>query len=181
LLQIFAQRLVELGPQGTTELHLFEQAAVAEEFLRIRCEEHPRERVAVQGLPHEKREYALGITRAEALVADTGGLVIDMSGRADGRPMMLAETHVVVARPSQIVPTVAHAIVTRSVKRKTKTWGGYQVIVTGPSRTADVEKVLVIPAHGPKRLVVVLCEEPFDLARLLTDSPRETAEHVESP
>ncbi|HPB95453.1 MAG TPA: LUD domain-containing protein, partial [Polyangiaceae bacterium] len=67
---------------------------------------------------------------------------------------------------SQIVPTVAHALVARSVKRKSGAWGDYQVLVTGPSRTADVEKVLVIPAHGPRKLVVVLCEEPVDLSSL---------------
>jgi L-lactate dehydrogenase complex protein LldG len=32
----------------------------------------------------------------------------------------------------------------------------YTVLVTGPSRTADIEKELVIPAHGPRELVVVL-------------------------
>jgi len=167
LLRTFEQRLLELGPEGTTELHVFERALVAEEFLRIRCEGHPPDRVAVQGRTTEKREYALGITRAELLIAETGGLVIDMASRAEGRPIMLAETHIVVARPSQLVPTVAHAMVTRSIKRKSRAWGDYQVVVTGPSRTADVEKVLVIPAHGPKRLVVVLCEELVDLGAVV--------------
>lgn len=166
LLHAFQQRITELGPDGTTEVQIFDRADVALEFLRIRIDETPPEQVLVEGEPSEKREYALGITSAVMLIADTGGVVLDLAKRSDGRASTLAETHVVVARPSQIVPSVAHALVARTVKRKSGAWGDYQVIVTGPSRTADVEKVLVIPAHGPRRLVVVLCEEPVDLGML---------------
>ncbi|HQK20360.1 MAG TPA: LUD domain-containing protein, partial [Polyangiaceae bacterium] len=166
LLPLFQQRMLELGPENTSEIQLFDAALVAEEYLRIRMEEHDPHTIAIQGETTEKREYTLGITRAEMLIADTGGVLVDMRDRSQGHPIMLAETHIVVARPSQIVPTVAHALVARSVKRKSGAWGDYQVLVTGPSRTADVEKVLVIPAHGPRKLVVVLCEEPVDLSSL---------------
>ena len=166
LLRTFQQRIVELGPEGASEVQLFDQAEVALEFLRIRMGESPADQVLVQGEPSEKREYAVGITSAVMLIADTGGIVLDLPKRSDGRPSTLAETHIVVAQPSQLVPSVAHALVARTIKRKSSAWSDYQVIVTGPSRTADVEKVLVIPAHGPRRLVVVLCEEPVDLSLL---------------
>ena len=165
-IDLFRDRIAQLGPEGESEVHLFEKAAIAVEFLRIRIEEHPADQVIVAGESPKKREFALGVTDAVMLIADTGGIVLDHPSRAAGWASMLVETHVVVARPSQIVPTVAHALVARRVKRKAGAWHDVQVIVTGPSRTADVEKVLVIPAHGPRRLVVVLCEEPVDLATL---------------
>ncbi len=165
-LQLFQERLAELGPDGTSEVQIFDRADVALEFLRIRADEVPPDRVIVEGQPSEKREYALGITSGVLLIANSGGIVLDLPKRTDGRPSTLAETHIVVARPSLIVPSVAHALVARGIKRKSGSWGDYQVIVTGPSRTADVEKVLVIPAHGPRRLVVVLCDEPVDLGQL---------------
>lgn len=171
LLGTFQQRMAQLGPDGASEVQIFHQAAVAKEFLRIRVQDHPPDDVLVQGEPPTKRDYVLGITFAVMLIADTGGIVLDLPERRDGWPAMLARTHVVVARPSQIVPSIAHALVARKVKRKSRAWSDYQVFVTGPSRTADVEKVLVIPAHGPQRLVVVLCEEPVDLASLRTTDP----------
>lgn len=166
MLQLFQERVAELGPDGTSEVQIFDRAEVAEEFIRIRIEETPADQVIIEGEPSKKREYLLGISSAAQLIADTGGIVIDLPKRSDGRVATLAETHVVVARPSQMVPTVAHALVARAVRRKSGAWSGYQVIVTGPSRTADVEKVLVIPAHGPRKLVVVLCEQPLDLGSL---------------
>jgi hypothetical protein len=165
-LDLFRERVAQLGPEGESEVHVFDTAGIAVEFLRIRMEEHSSDQVIVAGEAPKKREYALGVTSAVMLVADTGGIVLDHPARSAARASTLVETHVVVARPSQIVPTVAHALVARRVKRKAGAWHDVQVIVTGPSRTADVEKVLVIPAHGPRRLVVVLCEEAVDLASL---------------
>ena len=164
LLQTFRQRIEELGPDGTTEIHAFDDPSVAAEFVRIRCDEHPRDRLGGVGHTLEKREYSLGVSRAAALIADTGGIVFDMNVRSLAYPIMLSETHLVLAKPSQLVASIPDAIALRTIMRKTDKWGDYQIIVTGPSRTADVEKVLVIPAHGPRRLVVVLCEGDVDLA-----------------
>lgn len=166
LAALFAQRIAELGPSGESELHRFARPQDALAFLRARMDVSPPEAVLIAGEPSEKRGYELGITYASALIAETGGIVLDLPDRALGRASTLVETHIVVALPSQLVPTLADAIEMRKRLRATEEWSGYQVIVTGPSRTADVEKVLVIPAHGPRRLVVVLCDEPVDLARL---------------
>jgi len=166
LLERFARRLAELGPGGESELHRFSHAREAVEFLRKRMEGIDPAGILISGQASDKRGYELGVTPAAALIADTGGVVLDLPDRTLGRASTLVETHIVVASPSQIVATLADAIELRWRMRRSEAWSGYQVIVTGPSRTADVEKVLVIPAHGPRRLVVVLCEEQVDLAAL---------------
>lgn len=68
------------------------------------------------------------------------------------------ETHIVIARINQIVGELKDAIV--AVKKKYA--GGLPsmlTVVTGPSRTADIEKTLVMGAHGPKELYVMLIDE----------------------
>jgi len=56
----------------------------------------------------------------------------------------------------------------RAEKRVRGDWYDVQVLATGPSRTADIEKTLVIPAHGPRRMVIVLCDEPLEPEALVT-------------
>ncbi len=163
---LFAKRLAELGPEGETELHCFDRADQAIAFLRDAIAALPPEAVIIRGEPSEKRGYELGITPATLLIADTGGVLMDLPDRSFGRASTLAETHLVVASAALLVPTFSDAIAARSRMLATQACGGYQVIVTGPSRTADVEKVLVIPAHGPRKLIVVLCDDPIDLLSL---------------
>lgn len=160
----FALRLQELGPSGETELHHFPTSAQALAFLRGRLTGVPPKTLLVQGEPSEKRDYQVGITSAALLLADSGGVVLDLRTREQGRTSTLVETHFVVAESSKLVGSLADLFEARSTMRASGAWGDYQVVVTGPSRTADIEKVLVIPAHGPQRLVVVLCDEPVDVA-----------------
>ncbi|MBI5532598.1 MAG: LUD domain-containing protein [Deltaproteobacteria bacterium] len=162
----FRKRLKELGPSGETELHCFATAVEARHFLRKLMEVHPPEAVLVEGERSTKKDYALGITSAALWIADTGGLLLDLKERAAGRASTLVDTHVVVAHKDAHVDTLAEAMRERVRRRAGRSWGDYQVIVTGPSRTADIEKVLVIPAHGPRRLIVVICDEVVSLKSL---------------
>ena len=65
---------------------------------------------------------------------------------------------VVVARGEQLaehLPAAWAEIVRRAADPQAR---GEMVLVTGPSRTADIEKILILGVHGPKRLIVLLVE-----------------------
>jgi L-lactate utilization protein LutB len=162
----FARRLAELGPAGETEYHRFARAGELRAFLRERLVGTDPAALIVDGERPERRDYAVGITGAAALVADTGGVVVDPASREAALASLLVDTHVVVADPSRFVEGVAELHRLRAEKRARGEWGGLQVVATGPSRTADIEKTLVIPAHGPRRMIVLLCDEPVDPATL---------------
>ena len=97
------------------------------------------------------RECDLGVTSCDCLVAQTGSVIVSTVS-AGGRALsVLAPTHLVIARREQIVPDLATAMALLR-KRYDKNWPSALSVITGPSRTADIEKILVMGAHGPKRL-----------------------------
>jgi len=71
---------------------------------------------------------------------------------------VLPPVHVVVATMDQLL-TDLDAAVKFVRKRYGDQLPSTLSVVTGPSRTADIEKILVLGAHGPKRLVVLMLPE----------------------
>lgn len=94
-----------------------------------------------------------GITECDALVAQTGSVLVT-SRSAGGRALsVLPPHHIVLARRAQLVADLPEAFTL--LKR---TYGsGYPSFIsfiTGPSRTGDIERILVLGAHGPKKLTI---------------------------
>jgi L-lactate dehydrogenase complex protein LldF len=94
-----------------------------------------------------------GLTGALGVIADTGTLVLP-SGK--GRPLsasLLPEIHIAVIRASQIVRSLEEALQMKEVREAASV-----VLISGPSRTADIEMTLTIGVHGPKELIVYMVE-----------------------
>jgi len=98
-----------------------------------------------------------GLTGCEVLVAQTGGIMVSVES-AGGRALsVLPPHHIVIARTSQMVPDLTAAF--EFVKQKYgKQFPSFISFITGPSRTGDIERILVLGAHGPKRLTVFLID-----------------------
>lgn len=99
----------------------------------------------------------VGITLCEALVARNGSIILSNAGMAGRRLSIYPPVHVVLAYSSQLVLDLKDGF--KLIKEKY----GNQIpsmitTVTGPSRTADIEKTLVLGAHGPKELFVFLLD-----------------------
>jgi L-lactate dehydrogenase complex protein LldG len=95
------------------------------------------------------------VTGCDFLIAQTGSLLISEPS-AGGRALsVLPPHHVVVAQISQMVPDLTTALQQARI-RYAPNWPSFLSFVTGPSRTGDIERILVLGAHGPKRLTVFL-------------------------
>lgn len=106
--------------------------------------------------PKPMAELSASVIEADVLLADTGSSMIACPTSHDRLLCYLPPACVVVARVDQLaehLPTAWAAIAPRMADPAQR---GEFVIVTGPSRTSDIEKVLILGAHGPKRLVVLL-------------------------
>ncbi|MEZ5084122.1 MAG: lactate utilization protein [Bacteroidales bacterium] len=103
-------------------------------------------------------EANTGVTGCEFLIARFGSILVSSKQLSGRRMNVFPETHIVIAKINQVVGELKDAIV--AVKKKYS--GGLPsmlTVVTGPSRTADIEKTLVMGAHGPKELYVLLIDE----------------------
>jgi L-lactate dehydrogenase complex protein LldF len=96
----------------------------------------------------------VGLTSALAGIADTGTLVVPSR---HGQPLtasLLPETHIAVLPVSRLKLSLPDALSLPEVKKSPAT-----VLITGPSRTADIEMTLTIGVHGPKELHVFLVDD----------------------
>jgi len=103
------------------------------------------------------RAAEVGIDRADRLIAETGTVVRSYADRAAARVALIPPVSVFLAPLSALVRDLPAAL--EEVAATHGRGRAYTVLVTGPSRTADIEKQLVIPAHGPRELLVVLYGE----------------------
>ena len=94
------------------------------------------------------------ITRCESLMARTGSVLVSSS--CGGRSASVtAPVHIVIAHEHQLVEDVEAALIQADEKKLAET-NSFLGVITGCSRTGDIEKILVIGAHGPTRLVVIV-------------------------
>jgi len=98
--------------------------------------------------------YEVGLTTADFLIARTGSIVLNSLSAGGRRISVLPPIHIVIATIGQIVYSLDDIFNTEFL---TKNWS-YATIISGPSRTSDIEKQLVLGAHGPKKLIVILVE-----------------------
>jgi L-lactate dehydrogenase complex protein LldG len=100
----------------------------------------------------------IGLTLCECLIARTGSVMIT-SKQASGRRLpVYANFHIVVAYTSQLLPNIKDGL--KFIRDKyADAMPSMISSITGPSRTADIEKTLVQGAHGPREIFVFLIDD----------------------
>ena len=161
--------LMEVSLTGGSEASGRELAMVLDSLPagEIFVQDHPRLRQLIDaartsrpirwsslGAPSEASEATVSLV--EAVIAQTGSILV--SAACGGRgASVVAPCHIAVASVSEIVPDLSVALrqaTTNGILMK----NSFACVISGSSRTADIEKILVQGAHGPRRLVVILEE-----------------------
>ena len=102
----------------------------------------------------ELESCSVGFTECDALVAQTGSVLVT-SRTAGGRALsVLPPHHVVLARREQLLGDLPEAFALLK-KRYAADFPSFISFITGPSRTGDIERILVLGAHGPKKLTIL--------------------------
>jgi L-lactate dehydrogenase complex protein LldG len=100
------------------------------------------------------------LSGAELGIAESGSLLL-LSGPGRGRlASLLAPTHIAVLRADRLVRGLGQALNTLKQRHSAALFDAYSnlTIITGPSRTADIELTLTLGVHGPKEIHVILIE-----------------------
>jgi L-lactate dehydrogenase complex protein LldG len=98
------------------------------------------------------------ITNCELLVARTGSMVLSSTISSGRTTSVYSPVHICIATTSQLVYDVKDALVFLQKKYRDKLPSQIS-FATGPSRTADIEKTLVVGFHGPKEVYCFLLEK----------------------
>jgi len=106
--------------------------------------------------PKRMAELSASVIEADVLLADTGSSMIACATSEDRLLCYLPPACVVIARVDQLFEHLPAAWPKIAPRVADPAQRGEFVIITGPSRTADIEKILILGVHGPKRYVVIL-------------------------
>ena len=102
-------------------------------------------------------EADVSITTCEALIARTGSVLMSSAQESGRTVSVYAPVHICIAYTSQLVYDIRDGLEMLSVKYKDRI-PSFITLATGPSRTADIEKTLVVGVHGPKDVYVFLVD-----------------------
>jgi L-lactate dehydrogenase complex protein LldG len=108
--------------------------------------------------PHETRDAPLGVSLAHLAIAETGSLLLDERELPDRSVSMLTLANAIICPTSALVANLddaAQALLARALVPG----GSFVTLVTGPSRTADIERVLTVGVQGPGRMLALFVDE----------------------
>jgi len=104
---------------------------------------------------NELESCDVGITECDALIAQTGSILVTARSGGGRALSVLPPHHVVLARRDQLIADLPDAFALLKKKYGTN-YPSFISFITGPSRTGDIERILVLGAHGPKKLTIFL-------------------------
>jgi L-lactate dehydrogenase complex protein LldG len=137
---------------------LFEKLCYQNQWTKIYCEEDKFRRIIqANSLHNDIVTCEASVTSCETLIARTGSIVL--SSVNQGRiPSVYAPVHVCVAYTSQLVYDIKDSL--EAIKNKYQEYlPSLITLATGPSRTADIEKTLVVGVHGPKEVYCFVIDD----------------------
>ena len=108
--------------------------------------------------PAETRDAPAGISLAHLAIAETGSMLVSEPTLADRSVGMLTLAQAIVCPTGALVPTLDEAVATlREIALRPG--GSFATFVTGPSRTADIERVLTVGVQGPGAVMALFVDE----------------------
>jgi L-lactate utilization protein LutC len=113
-------------------------------------------RIATSDAPPPTKDlfhFDVGITNAQAAIAETGTLVLDSAVEQNRLVSLVPPVHIAILDASRIFATLGETL---AALQSGDELSPAITFITGPSRTADIELTLAIGVHGPQELYVIV-------------------------
>ena len=110
------------------------------------------------GLRNHLGGFDTGITKAEALITDSVTCVVNSNSEEVRIGSMVAELSIMLVKKSTLLDRLEDSA-PLMLDLMTRGGASYTAMITGPSRTADIERVGALGVHGPLELHIVLLED----------------------
>ena len=115
-------------------------------------------RVRASASPEETRDAPLGLSMGQLAVAETGSVLLSEPSPEDRAVSMLTLAHATICPTAALVASLDSAApLIRQLSLAQG--GGFLTLVTGPSRTADIERVLTVGVQGPGKVTTIFVDE----------------------
>jgi|SRR5580692_6837385 L-lactate dehydrogenase complex protein LldG len=124
-----------------------------EEKLRAMLKDHRFEGITEKDLA----DCDAAVTTCELLIARTGSIVMSAAGPSGRTVSVYAPIHICIAYTDQLVYDIKDGLLLLKEKYQQQL-PSLITFATGPSRTADIEKTLVVGVHGPKEVYLFLVD-----------------------
>jgi len=170
---VFAEALAKVGGQFVYSSTIDEFAVNIKAFLKsgdfesLHCyDEYLQNLLNESGIfcinsRDEFENSVAGLTGCEFLIARLGSIMVSSRQASGRRSFFWPSVHIVVAFRDQLVFDIKNALTGMKEKYHTVGLPSMITMITGPSRTADIEKTLVMGAHGPEKLIVFFIDQPL--------------------
>ncbi len=119
----------------------------------------------------EFKDCETGITTCELLLARLGSIMVSSRQPCGRKGFIFPSVHIVVAWRNQLVYDLKDAFAALKIKYAEKGMPSMVSVITGPSRTADIEKTLVMGAHGPEELFVFFIDKDLNAWKIDKQTP----------
>ncbi len=101
--------------------------------------------------------FSVAVTPGHAGISETGTVIIESTSEDIRLASMLTDHHIIILSSSALYPELSD--VEPLLDRLLQDGSAYIGFITGPSRTADIERVLTIGVHGPRKVTIILYGE----------------------
>jgi L-lactate dehydrogenase complex protein LldG len=105
-------------------------------------------------IPGQAEQSLIGVSQMDFAIAESGTLAQDATDVQQRLVSTLPFVHIAVVPTTRLVASIAETI-----DYYHRSLPGYVAFISGPSRTADIERILTIGVHGPERLIIVLVDD----------------------